>query len=323
MKKRNKWIRIICLCLSTVLLLSLFLIGCNRYNRKENSSEENNTTEQTPEFTKDNIRRLSVINEGKTTFELIYNPADYKEDYLAWTVSVPYEKKVFVNTEKMSELFKEIDGIHLTKVVKEAGESKLEDLRNSSKSELVLDYVNENGKLNTSHFYFSGKAENGSYPVVEDNSKTFYQIPESLVNELLSINPYDYILKLAFINNIDYVREVEINTGSDNYLMSSKENGFYFNDSMVTEENFHNLFKELMSVLIQREIETSGTQTDNKNPIVTITYRFNKDNMEDQIIKFLPYDENYASIQVDDTKFFLVNLSDVTALVQIIKNYFK
>lgn len=322
MKKSNRRIKGICLVLAGVMLLSVLLTGCGGYAGQEREPGGNGKNKQAPGFTKDNIRRFSVIKDGETVLELLYNPADYKKDYEAWTITVPYEKKVIVNTEKMLELFEKLDGFQALESKDAAAEKGGKTIPDNPRAELVIDYEKENETLGTSRFYLGERSGDGTYPVVTDGN-AFYSIPESLADELLELNPYDYILKIAFISNIDNVSEVTIRTGSGTYRMRCGKDGFFLNEDKVSEESFHKLYTELMSVLIQKEIGTEGAADTDQEPLLTLSYKYNKKDMEDQIIKFLPYDENYARVQVDGTQFFLVNLADVENLIQTIENNYR
>lgn len=330
MNKSNKKMNKIILLLVSLVLLSLLLLGCDTKIKSDNktNTDKNKTvykTEKTPTITKDNIRRFSIIKDGKTTFELLYHPTKYKNDYEAWSITKPYKDYAIVDTEQMFKLFEKMESFRFKNLDKKTGGT---EQSNSYDSLIVLeiDYVKDKPEeLYTTQLYL-GKSENGNYQIRTDYSDVYYEVPESVIDEVININPFDYILKVAFISNINYVKEVDMKTNSDNYQMMAKENKYYLNEDKVTEEVYHKLYMELMSVMIQKEIGNASEEAQSsteKEPLLEITYQFNKEDIKEKNVKFLPYNDNYASIQVDDTQFFLVKKADVEKLIQTIENNYR
>jgi hypothetical protein len=328
MYKCNKRIKEISILLIMLVLLSLLLLGCDSKIKSDDKTDTDKTkteykTEKTPTITKDNIRRFSIKKDGKTTFELLYNPTKYKNNYETWSITEPYKDKAIVDTEQMFKLFEKIESFQLKDSERKAVEIEHSNTYESSNI-LEIDYIKDNSdELYTSHLYLGEKSENGTYQIRTDNSDVYYEVPESVIDEVLNINPFNYILKIAFISNINYVKEVDIKTNSDNYQMISKDNGYFLNEDKVSEDVYDNLYMELMSIMIQKEIGNTSEETQTsteKEPLLEITYQYNKNDINEKKVKFLTYNDTYASIQVDDSHFFLVNKTDVEKLIQTIEN---
>ncbi len=257
----------------------------------------------------DAIRGVTVIKDGQPYFAVSYEPRAYKNSFDCWAVSVPYQSMVAVDTEAMYNYFRLL------------AEAKLESAADVEREETGLDgsentiYVayfegqtNQGGQAEPDRgilYRFGGQNEEGDY-YVEAAGKV-WMIHADTAEKLFAVNPYDYILKVVSVVSIETVSKVEIEFPENRHTMQTGKDGFMFDAREVDSKTFYELYTEIMSIFIEKELPEKDTDGIGRELLLTVTYHRNTKEAPKIIQRYYAYDNTYAIAQVNGTEFFLVS----------------
>lgn len=258
------------------------------------------------------IRGLSVENDGEEVFTVAYSPKEYKSSFAWWEITAPYPAQMTVNTETLYTLLGQLDGLELAeddsgKTAEEAG------ISDSGSSITIVQSRDEQQAEADSILRFRIGDSDGSghvYAAVED-SDTVGLLPETAVSALLSVDPYNYILKIPVLPDISTVADVEVEKSGELYTMSLKDGEYRMDSRQVDEEEYNTAYQKLLGILITGELpegEAAGTE---EEPILTLRFFRNTDEASDIEVVYYPYDDSHAAISINDTEFFLADLDEV------------
>ena len=258
------------------------------------------------------IRGLSVENDGEEVFTVAYSPKEYKSSFAWWEITAPYPAQMTVNTETLYTLLGQLDGLELAeddsgKTAEEAG------ISDSGSSITIVQSRDEQQAEADSILRFQIGDSDGSghvYAAVED-SDTVGLLPETAVSALLSVDPYNYILKIPVLPDISTVSDVEVEKSGELYTMSLKDGEYRMDSRQVDEEEYNTAYQKLLGILITGELpegEAAGTE---EEPILTLRFFRNTDEASDIEVVYYPYDDSHAAISINDTEFFLADLDEV------------
>lgn len=258
------------------------------------------------------VRGLSVENDGEEVFTVAYSPREYKSSFAWWEITAPYPAQTTVNTETLYALLEQLDGLELAeddsgKTAEEAG------ISDSGSSITIVQSRDEQQAEADSILRFRIGDSDGSghvYAAVED-SDTVGLLPETAVSALLSVDPYNYILKIPVLPDISTVSDVEVEKSGELYTMSLKDGEYRMDSRQVDEEEYNTAYQKLLGILITGELpegEAAGTE---EEPILTLRFFRNTDEASDIEVVYYPYDDSHAAISINDTEFFLADLDEV------------
>lgn len=258
------------------------------------------------------VRGLSVENDGEEVFTVAYSPREYKSSFAWWEITAPYPAQTTVNTETLYTLLGQLDGLELAeddseKTAEEAG------ISDSGSSITIVQSRDEQQAEADSILRFRIGDSDGSghvYAAVED-SDTVGLLPETAVSALLSVDPYNYILKIPVLPDISTVSDVEVEKSGELYTMSLKDGEYRMDSRQVDEEEYNTAYQKLLGILITGELpegEAAGTE---EEPILTLRFFRNTDEASDIEVVYYPYDDSHAAISINDTEFFLADLDEV------------
>lgn len=271
------------------------------------------------------IRGLSVQKDGETIFAVSYEPREGKQSFDYWDISIPYQSQVSVNTEELYDLlgtaallrFQKMEGISL----EEAGIS-------GSTVSIFLVY-NESQDSNT-----QGAAEptnvrtiqignedgQGHYYAALQESAQVMLVEQSLVDLILNVEPYQYILKIPALVSVDTVEKIQILYEEEQHIMEQGQKTWKMDGKEVSQEDFHACYGELLDVLLTGELQQAAEEE--RTPALTVQYIRNKEQLSDIEIKYYPYDEKSMSVSVNGQENFLVDKERVQALRKSIDEWF-
>lgn len=263
------------------------------------------------------IRGLSVEKDGEEIFTVAYAPKEYKSSFAYWEITAPYPAQMTVNTETLYSLLGKMDGLQLLadnsgKTAEEAGVSNSESYITIALSE------NEQEQEADSILRFRIGDNDGNghvYASVQGND-TVGLLPETTVNELLSLDPYNYILKVPVLPDISTVSDVEIEKSGELYTMSLNDGEYVMDSHEVDEEEYHTAYQTLLGIMITGELPEGQKIDTEEEPILTVRFFRNTDEASDIEVIYYPYDDNYAAISINDTGFFLTDLDEVESVCE-------
>lgn len=301
------------------------------WQEEENSLAgwEASLQEGTPEeLTAEAFRGVSVVKDKTTYFAVSYEPRAYKNSFDCWAISVPYQSMVTVDTEAMYEYFYILEELELMPadgvMRKEAG---IEDTSDSIFVAYYSGQTAEGGQAEPDRgitFYFGDKDEKGNY-YVEAGGK-IWSADKTAVEKLFAVNPYEYILKVVSVVNLETVSGVTVVFGDKRYEMETDGKTFRCNEETVDSTEFYGLYTELMSIFIERELsreEREKMNAGDRELLMRVDYKRNREDAPEITQCYYAYDESYASVQVNGTAFFLVSREALRQVQEEVEKAFR
>lgn len=300
-------------------------------NQKEENSlddwEENLIVGDEQEVSAKAIRGVRLTKEGTPIFAVSYEPRTYKNSYDCWSLSIPYESWVSVDTEGVYLVFDAIEGMSL----EPAGEMEDEDtgLDNSDTSFFVA-YNSEQGGQEVGQalpdkgitYWIGNQNPDGDWYVKTSADDQIWLASDEAVEQIYGVNPFDCILKVVNVVSVETVSRVEIVRGKEAFEMTAQDKTYKLGGKEVESSKFFDLYTALMSIYIEKEIPDTRSETESRDSLMTITYHRNMEEAPLITCSFYDYDENYVSVNVNGTEFFLVKKSDLQSLEKIIESAF-
>ena len=269
-------------------------------------------TVEHPRMSAYSIRRFSIVKDGEEVFQIKQEPADYKMDFDYWEITNPYDEIATVNTENMYEMFGVLAAFDLSNGVDVANTDTGLD---NTKTYFTVDFVNtvndDTAKETqdadaTATILIGNTDENGDYyACVKGYEEAVYLLSKESVNSLLELKPFNLILKIPALVNIDTLDSVDMSIGK----------------KTVKKEKFTELYQALQSIMLDSEVEETKDAAD-KEEVLTVTFHRNTEEAPEITLKYFAYDDTYDSLEINGTERFLVKAEDVDALVKQIKKAF-
>ncbi len=297
--------------------------------KTEEKAEEEKKVElektEHPTFTSDGIRKLVINRDGEEIFRLSKEPADYKMEFDYWEILNPYDETATVNTETMYKLFDVLSGFDFstTAEVPDGTDTGVE----GSTTTMQIDYTESTDTSaeadKTVTLLLGNEDDLGNrYVAVAGYENEVYTIPASTLEAIYSLNPFDYILKIPALVNIDTVESIDIKTKDSSYTMKIKDGKYYMGDKEVEKETFTTLYQALLNVMLDSNLDTPKADNE-KEEVLNIVFHRNTKEAPEITLTYSTYDGNYDGVAVNGTERYLVKSSDVNSLVKQIAEAFK
>ena len=281
-----------------------------------------------PRMSTYSIRSFSIVKDGEEVFQIKQEPADYKMDFDYWEITNPYDEIATVNTENMYEMFGVLVDFDLSNGVDAADADTGLD---KTQTYFTVDFVNtvnddtarETQDADAAATILIGNTDdNGDYyACVKGYEDAVYLLPKESVNSLLELKPFNLLLKIPALVNIDTLDSVDMNIGKKTYTMKLDGGDYKFGKKTVKKEKFTELYQAIQSVMLDSEIEETKDAAD-KEEVLTVTFHRNTEEAPEVTLKYYTYDDTYDSVEINGTERFLVKAEDVDALVKQIKKAF-
>ena len=297
--------------------------------KTEEKAEEEKTVElektEHPTFTSDGIRKLVINRDGEEIFRLSKEPADYKMEFDYWEILNPYDETATVNTETMYKLFDVLSGFDFstTAEVPDGTDTGVE----GSTTTMQIDYTESTDTSaeadKTVTLLLGNEDDLGNrYVAVAGYENEVYTIPTSTLEAIYSLNPFDYILKIPALVNIETVESIDIKTKESSYTMKIKDGKYYMGDKEVEKETFTTLYQALLNVMLDSNLDTPKADNE-KEEVLNIVFHRNTKEAPEITLTYSTYDGNYDGVAVNGKERYLVKSSDVNSLVKQITEAFK
>ena len=280
-----------------------------------------------PRMSTYSIRRFSIVKDGEEVFQIKQEPADYKMDFDYWEITNPYDEIATVNTENMYEMFGVLVDFDLSNGVDAADADTGLD---KTQTYFTVDFVNTVNDDNaretqdadaTATILIGNTDDNGDYyACVKGYEDAVYLLSKESVNSLLELKPFNLILKIPALVNIDTLDSVDMTIGKKTYTMKLDGGDYKFGKKTVKKEKFTELYQALQSVMLDSEIEETKDAAEKE--VLTVTFHRNTEEAPEVNLKYYTYDDTYDSVEINGTERFLVKSEDVDALVKQIKKAF-
>lgn len=278
-----------------------------------------------PTITSDGIRKLVLKRDGEEIFCLSKEPADYKMEFDYWEILNPYDETATVNTETMYKLFDVLSGFDFstTAEVPDGTDTGVA----GSTTTMQIDYTESTDTSaeadKTVTLLLGNEDDLGNrYVAIEGYENEVYKIPTSTLEAIYELNPFDYILKIPALVNIETVESIDIKTKEFSYTMKIKDGKYYIGDKDVEKETFTTLYQALLNVMLDSSLDTPKAENEKEQVLNVVFHRTTKEAPEITLTYFT-YDGNYDSVAVNGKERYLVKTSDVNNLIAQIKEAFK
>lgn len=324
--------------LFVIMVLTWLLSGCassvNRLQQPQIKEIENHLEEWQRELSQDKelsainvkgIRGLSVQKDGETIFAVSYEPQEGKQSFDYWDISIPYQSQVSVNTEELYDLL----GTAALLGFEDAGEISFEDAGISgSTTSIFLAYNQEQGSADKwsaqptkARTILIGREDGqGHYYAAYKGLEQVMLADQSVVDLILNVEPYQYILKIPVLVSVDTIEKVQILYGEEQHIMEQSENNWKMDGKEVSQEDFHTFYGEILDVMLTGEREKIAEEE--RTPVLTVQYIRNMEKISDIEVKYFPYDEQSMSVSVNGEENFLVDKKQVQTLLDHIDKWF-
>lgn len=324
------------LCLSISLLA-----GCGADKPEKTESADTKTeaketkaelkTVEHPVFTAENVRRVVLRRGGEEIFHLSNEPADYKMDFDYWEILNPYDENATVNTEEMYRFLGMVSMLNFQNPV-EVKEGTDTGIGDSSLS-VTVDFVDTKDAAAAKETVYADSTaeiiigeddgEGNRYAAVKGAEENVYKLPVMILADIYSIEPFDCILKIPVLINVDTVECVEITDGEKTYQMKADtaEGNYKFGRKKAEKEEFAALYQELSSVMLDSEIKDASPLKEKEEKLKIVYHRNTKDAPE-VTVTYFSYDETFDSVEINGKERFLVKAEDVDRLTESIKKAF-
>lgn len=331
-----------------LLLWVVILVGCGQNNDPDEGSKylinqsdsneeiqkdesslarwESSLQEGNPEkLIAEAFRGMSVIKDGKPCLAVSYEPRAYKNSFDCWTISVPYQSMVTVDTEAMYAYFRILENAEFVPadgVTRE--QAGIEEVSDRIFVAYYSGQTKEGGQAEPDRgitFRFGHQDEAGNY-YVEIGGK-LWLADQAVVDQLFEVNPYELILKVVSVVNLDTVSKMTITFGSHSYEMRTDGEVFWWNDKETDRAEINALYTELVSIFIERELsweERENLDAGDRELLMSVTFERNREDAPKLIQRYYAFDGTYASVQVNGTEFFLVSREALASLQEKLKD---
>lgn len=280
-----------------------------------------------PQINTYGIRKLTLVKDGEEIFQISYEPEEYKMSFDYWEILNPYEEAVTVDTEAMYDLYSNIASLNLRDPEEEV---KIDTGIASSNASILIEYVNTlDDETARSTADADSRAElilgeeNGNgytYAAVKGYENQVYTLPSELINNIMGLEPFDYILKIPVLVNIETLESVEITAGNKEYVMSIEDGKYKFDGKTVKKEEFTSLYQALQSVILKEE--TAGEAKEEPEEILKMIFKRSGEEMPDEELVYSSFDEESYLLSINGTVKFMVSKEEVDELLKQIKKDF-
>lgn len=281
-----------------------------------------------PQLNTYGIRKLTLVRDGEEIFQISYEPKEYKMSFDYWEILIPYEEAVTVDTEAMYDLYSNIASLNFQ--ASEEEQVKTETGIDSSNTSIMVEYVNtlndETAKSTSeadSRIELILGVENGegyTYAAIKGFEDQVYTLPSELINSIMGLEPFNYILKIPVLVNIETLENVKITAENQDYLMSIEEGKYKFDGKTVKKEDFTSLYQALQSVILKEEADRESEEETEE--ILRIVFERSGEEMPDEELVYSTYDEESYSLSINGTERFLVSKEEVDELLKQIEKDF-
>lgn len=285
------------------------------------------------------VRGVEIRKSGDIVFAASYEPREGKDTFDYWDISEPYQSMVSVNTEELYRLFDSIFQIGWDAVnnigIAEAG------IKDSDTSIFIAynreQKSGEKGPENptAARTILIGNTDGqGNYYAALEGSEEVARVDQDLVDSILNVNPFQYVLKLPALINMNTVEKVQILSSGKHFSMENNNGTWKVNGKSVEKETFQSFYGKLLDIMISGEIDGEATRNKKtvnnedsmggkeRQPMLTLQFIRNIEEASDVEITYYEYDQQSMSVSVNGQEFFLVEKDIVCNLMRDIEKNF-
>ena len=328
----NPIIKRICI-LSMCGVLACSAYGCRKTGKEDAAARgpEEMVIEISPELKTSQIRQFQVDEKGTTKYKFDFRKRTDRERFLYWDMTVPYGSIAIVDSEAMYQLYENVLGIlegHSknqfvnTKDGADMSQYGIED----SGIKITIGYVSDESATSDATVadkkavLLVGKdnQEGQYYCAMEGAEDKIFLVDTYKIDAVRNKKPFDMILKIPYLVNINSVKQVTIKLEEKKIQMANAKGSYKINGKQVTEDQYKKLYASLLQPSITGSYKEGMKEG---NQIVSMEYKRTKKEYEPYKVRILSANEKEDIIEVNGKRYFMIDKGEVESLVEVVKEY--
>jgi len=271
------------------------------------------------------VAYFRLAREGDKTIEIVKTEqADEQQIQLGfarWHMIQPYNEHASVHYERFNTLLATLPQLEIANFIDDSPQDLAQYGLDTPAIELE---VRDN--QNTLHLLFGNDLDEQHIHFQIAGKNTVYAMEKEALASLVATTPFELIDRFSFIVMIDYVDEIVIETTDAKHSLTltrtvkeaEKQDEedevvttFAVNGNEVGDQEFRDFYQVLIGLIVEAE---NKEMIDGK-PHVTTTFRFNKEDMPDVSIEYVPYNDDFFAVLRGGTAEFLVSRKQVYHMI--------
>jgi len=275
------------------------------------------------------VAYFKLAREGEKIIEIVKTEeADEQQIQLGfarWHMIQPYNEYASVHYERFNTLLAALPQLEIANFIDDSPEDLAQYGLDTPTIELE---VRDN--QNTLHLLFGNDLDEQHIHFQIAGKNTVYAMEKEALASLMATTPFELIDRFSFIVMIDYVDEIVIETTDAKHTLTltrtvkeaEKQDEedevittFALNGKEVGDQEFRDFYQVLIGLIVEAE----NKEMIDKKPHVTTIFRFNKENMPDVSIAYVPYNEDFFAVLRGGAAEFLVSRKQVYHMINELK----
>jgi hypothetical protein len=267
------------------------------------------------------VTYFKLAREGDRTIEIVKTQeADEQKiqlDFSMWHMIQPYNESASVHHERFNTLLATLPKLEISKFI----DDNPKDLAQYGLDTPIMELQIKDSQ-NTLHLLFGNDLDEQHVHFMAAGTNAVYAMEKEALESLIAVTPFDLFDRFAFIVNIDYVDEIVIETVDAKHNLTitrtTKEaekqdekdeviTTFAIEGKEVGDKEFRIFYQTLIGLIVEAE---NKEVIDNK-PHVTTTFHFNKEDMPDVSISYVPFNEDFFAVLRGGITEFLISRKQV------------
>lgn len=242
-----------------------------------------------------------------------------------WMLTGVYNAPVNVDSEKISLVTAAIDKLKVSDIA----EDNPKDLSKYGLDKPSMELILKDSK-NTLHLFIGKNKDASSVYFKTADVDTIYIMDKTVIDSF-KLKPFDMISKFAYIVNIDYVDKIVVDAKGqkDTVLLSrtsakAEKSGdpdvvttnAKVNGKSIEISKFKTAYQEIIGLTVDAE---NDKKLEDK-PEISITYSLNKGSKKQEIVDFVPYNDDFYAVFRDGKSDFVITKDKVNKMITSLKN---
>lgn len=280
-------------------------------------------------FDSEQIKGIRVERDGETLLDIQYQPVFYKAYYDYWNMIVPYESTVSVNTEEMYNYYENIVTLFRTwrSVLDDAKNTETQvDKEIDTKSletpdaRISVIFSNDSEEEQSAEIKYEEtlcfQAVGDKYQVWPENrQEQVIEIEKENVENCLSQEPFQLILKVPVIVDMTTVSEVEVTSSGKAHILKKAGESWKLDGKKLGQEEFSDIYSMILDIPLIEEAEKIKVKNE---PFLQIC--FHRTSSEAPEIRVNYYEDSGGKmlVEINQKTFFYVSADQVKKLKKTI-----
>jgi len=268
---------------------------------------------------------FKLAREGQRTIEIVKTDEEDEQqiqlDFSIWHMIQPYNEYANVHYKMFNTLLAALIPLEIAKFIDDSPEDLVQYGLDTPLMELE---VRDN--QNTLHLLFGNDLDEQHIHFQIAGKNTVYAMEKEALESLMAITPFDLFDRFSFMVDIDNVDEIVIETVDAEYNLTitrtveeAEEQDeedevittFAVNGKEVGDKEFRIFYQALIGLIVEAE---NKDVIDNK-PHVTTTFYFNKEDMPNVSIAYVPFNEDFFAVLRGGVAEFLISRKQVYNMI--------